>query len=142
MGCLRCPNWIMAPKYTNNVEWEEESWTAEGGKWRYEGGILSSPVRVSPAELRNRFPIFAEACITVSQKTDMSVAFDNVLLLLAAAAISLTEDVPRRQRFQVYTYLAKVLGYRDRTQLPAELEDAVKNTWNDPSEEFVGFKPN
>ncbi|KAL3687007.1 hypothetical protein R1sor_013316 [Riccia sorocarpa] len=60
--------------------------------------------------------------------------------LCSGAGLALTEKIPRRKRFQLYRALALYLGYTDRTQLPTELEEAIRCQWSDPNETLVGFR--
>lgn len=102
-------------------------------KFSFFDGLNDHPYDV--ASLSALFPQFATACKTFAQEQELP--FET---FISVAAYSLPEDTNRKKRFQVYRRLAWAAGWADRTKLPDYLEQAVKSTWSESGEEFVGFR--
>ncbi|KAL3685847.1 hypothetical protein R1sor_003869 [Riccia sorocarpa] len=43
------------------------------------------------------------------------------------------------KQWRIYRAVAFFLGFKERTQLPRGLEQAIKRTWSEPNEAFVGY---
>ncbi|KAL3679887.1 hypothetical protein R1sor_022843 [Riccia sorocarpa] len=120
---------------TIKVEWktDEKMWVVAGGK-------LEEPTVVFTVEIRENFPIFVQAAEEFVKELESPLCEDDLEALLGCAANSYAEIVPSRKRFAVYRAVAFFLGFKERTQLPEDLEDAIKQTWCDPNEIFIGYR--
>ncbi|KAL3700496.1 hypothetical protein R1sor_018518 [Riccia sorocarpa] len=117
------------------VEWQQDD-----KMWLIAGGKLEEPTVISSVELRERFPVFLRAAEEYVKDLESPLSDDELESLLGCAANSLAEIVPSRQRFAVYRAVAFFLGFKERTQLPEGLEEAIKQTWTKPGEAFVGYQ--
>ncbi|KAL3691741.1 hypothetical protein R1sor_005392 [Riccia sorocarpa] len=119
------------------------TWQADEHFWVLQGGELVEPVDVYPEQLRLDFAIYTDAVTAFfANNDDAAVIFDDELSLLGCAAYALAhEGEERAKRFSVYQAIARVFGFRDRTQLDPGLEAAVKKQWSTAGEQFVGFIP-
>ncbi|KAL3685456.1 hypothetical protein R1sor_003478 [Riccia sorocarpa] len=132
-SCVRCVAISRNPKV--QVEWQEQE-----AMWVVAGGKLEEPIAVSTVEIRERFPIFLLAAEEYVKSQTSPLSEDDMEALLGCAASSLAEIVPSRQRFAVYRSVAFFLGYKERIELPDGLEEAIKQTWAEPGEQFVGYR--
>ncbi|KAL3677059.1 hypothetical protein R1sor_027007 [Riccia sorocarpa] len=115
-------------------------WQADEVIWLVAGGKLKEPTVVSMVEIRECFPIFIQAAEEFVKELESPLCEDDLEALLSCAANSFAEIVPSRKHFAVYRVIAFFLGFKEQTQLPEDLEEAIKQTWAEPGETFVGYK--
>ncbi|KAL3688600.1 hypothetical protein R1sor_014909 [Riccia sorocarpa] len=130
------PASIMVKKRNVEVHCKDE----KSGEWEVSGGVLENPVTVTTDELREQFPAFVDAAKAYVDEENSPYSADDLDSLIGCSASALGETIPQRQRYAVYRSVAFFLGYKDRTQLPAGLEGAIKTTWSNPGEDFVGYR--
>lgn len=94
---------------------------------------------ITVKEIQSSFPEF---CIAIIECHSLLNPIVDLNQLFLCTTYSYAENTLKRKRFQVYTHVAYVCGFSERTKLPEALEAAVKSTWHDEGEKFVGFLPN
>ncbi|KAL3684742.1 hypothetical protein R1sor_002764 [Riccia sorocarpa] len=90
-------------------------WQARGTN----GGIYGGDPRES-------FPIFVQATEEFVKELESPLCEDDLEALLGCAANSFAEIVPSRKHFAVYRAVTFFLGFKEHTQLPEGLEEAIK----------------
>ncbi|KAL3687589.1 hypothetical protein R1sor_013898 [Riccia sorocarpa] len=115
-------------------------WQADKAMWLVAGGKLEEPTVVSTLELRESFPICVQAAEEFVKELESPLCEYDLEALLGSAANSFAEIVPSRKLFVIYSAVAFFLGFKERTELPEGLEEAIKQMWSEPSEPFVCYK--
>lgn len=94
---------------------------------------------VSLMDVQSDFPEFCAAISECHFDLNPAVELEKFIM---CATYSCAQTVMERKRYLVYTHLAYVVGFFDRTKLPEAVENSVKITWHDEGEEYVGFEYN
>lgn len=105
--------------------------------WEVSGGLTMNH-SMTMSQIEAKFPEWCCAIRDCHQDLNPAVPLDHFLRI---AAISFCETIMKKRRFQVYRHVAWAAGFAERTQLPPQLELAIKNEWHTEEESFVGFIP-
>jgi hypothetical protein len=108
----------------------------ELGDYRYSIFDGTTQFEVDLDYLRAQFLIFSATVVEWAEKEQFASADQ----FISVAAYTLVEGTNKSKQFQVYRRLAWAVPYKERTQFPAKVEGAIKETWNDPGEVFTGFR--
>ncbi|CAM6082157.1 unnamed protein product [Calypogeia fissa] len=87
-------------------------------------------------EVQREFPEYCQAILECHEALNPAILVEQLQM---CSAYSYVDRVMKRKRFQVYQHLAWACGYGERTQFPAAVEAAIKATWQEEGEDFVGF---